>query len=63
MIEFSNIRTVCGEKVADMTVKHSELKAIDVPASHAPAMIDEYPILSIAASFTKALLDLMVWKN
>jgi 3-phosphoshikimate 1-carboxyvinyltransferase len=42
-----------SEEIADLEVKFSELKGVDVPAARAPSMIDEYPILSIAASFAK----------
>jgi 3-phosphoshikimate 1-carboxyvinyltransferase len=40
-----------GETVADLRVRHSDLKGVDVPAERAPSMIDEYPILAVAASF------------
>lgn len=50
-ITLVNKRQVCGEEVADLLVKSSNLKGIKVPASRAPSMIDEYPILSIAAAF------------
>ena len=50
-IEFANERLVAGEKVADLTVSHSTLKGITVPAERAPSMIDEYPILAVAAAF------------
>lgn len=49
-ITFINHRDVAGEQVADLVVKSSKLKGIRVPASRAPSMIDEYPILSIAAA-------------
>lgn len=49
-IEFNNKRLVAGEDVIDITAKSSDLKGIIVPAEVAPSMIDEYPILSIAAS-------------
>ncbi len=39
-----------GEGRADILVKHSALTAVDVPAERAPSMIDEYPILAIAAA-------------
>ncbi len=52
-ITLKNERSQNGEKVADIIVKHSKLKAIDIPANRAPSMIDEYPILAIAASFAK----------
>jgi 3-phosphoshikimate 1-carboxyvinyltransferase len=40
-----------GEEIADLRVRASELEGVDVPASRAPSMIDEYPILAIAAAF------------
>ena len=40
-----------GEAVADLRVRASALKGVDVPASRAPSMIDEYPILAVAAAF------------
>ena len=49
-IELVNQRNVSGEKVADIKVKYSKLKGANVPASRAPIMIDEYPILAIAAA-------------
>ncbi len=50
-IEFVGKRVVAGEAVADIKVRHGKLKAISVPASRAPSMIDEYPILAVAAAF------------
>jgi len=50
-IELSNNRTLSGELVADLTVYFSKLKGIEVPIARVPSMIDEYPILSIIASF------------
>jgi len=49
-IEIINQRNSAGEKIADLVVKSSRLTAVNVPASRAPSMIDEYPILSVAAS-------------
>lgn len=43
-------RTVGGEPVADLLVRHAALKAIDVPHDLAPSMIDEYPVLFVAAA-------------
>jgi len=40
-----------GETVADLRVRHSALRGIDVPAHRAPSMIDEYPVLAVAAAF------------
>jgi 3-phosphoshikimate 1-carboxyvinyltransferase len=50
-IEISNVRLTGGEKIGDLTVRHSQLKGIEVPHDRAPSMIDEYPILAVAASF------------
>ncbi len=44
-------RSEGGEEVADLRVQASELAGVDVPAARAPSMIDEYPILAVAASF------------
>ncbi|MBB6227577.1 3-phosphoshikimate 1-carboxyvinyltransferase [Polymorphobacter multimanifer] len=49
-ITLQNPRTIGGEPVADLRVRHSPLKGIDVPASVAPSMIDEFSILFIAAA-------------
>lgn len=45
-----NERVEAGEPVADLEVRHSALKGITVPAERAPSMIDEYPILAMAAA-------------
>ena len=50
-IALKNIREIGGEKVADIEVEASDLKAIEVPASRSASMIDEYPILAIACAF------------
>ena len=42
-----------GEKIAHLEVKSSSLKGIKVPAEIAPRMIDEYPILAVAAAFAE----------
>jgi 3-phosphoshikimate 1-carboxyvinyltransferase len=52
-IAVQNIRESGGEKIGDLLVKHSSLKGVEVPPERAPAMIDEYPILAIAASFAE----------
>ena len=49
-IEFRQQREVGGEPVADLVVGHSSLTGIDVPPELAPSMIDEYPILFVAAA-------------
>ena len=50
-ITVTNRRTSGGEEIGDLTVRYSALKGIEVPADRAPSMIDEYPILAVAASF------------
>jgi 3-phosphoshikimate 1-carboxyvinyltransferase len=52
-IAFEKPREQGGEKVADLRIRASELHGIEVPASRAPSMIDEYPALAVAASFAK----------
>jgi 3-phosphoshikimate 1-carboxyvinyltransferase len=42
-----------GEAVVDLRVRASNLKGVDVPAERAPSMIDEYPVLAVAASFAE----------
>ena len=41
---------VTSEQVTDVTVRHAQLRAVEVPATAAPAMIDEYPLLAVAAA-------------
>lgn len=50
-IEIRNRRVSGGEEIGDLLVRHSELIGVEVPAERAPSMIDEYPILAVAASF------------
>jgi 3-phosphoshikimate 1-carboxyvinyltransferase len=48
-----------GEPVADLMVRTSALKGITVPAERAPRMIDEYPILAIAAACAQGTTRLL----
>jgi 3-phosphoshikimate 1-carboxyvinyltransferase len=50
-IETLDKRREGGEDVADLRVRAGTLKGVDVPAARAPSMIDEYPILAVAAAF------------
>ncbi len=52
-IAVENPRLAGGEDVADLHVRHSHLKGVTVPAERAPSMIDEYPVLAVAASFAE----------
>ena len=45
-----NVRSSGGEVVADISARFSHLHAVEVPAERAPSMIDEYPILAVAAA-------------
>ncbi|MHB1217682.1 MAG: 3-phosphoshikimate 1-carboxyvinyltransferase [Alphaproteobacteria bacterium] len=49
-LRLANERVVAGERVADLVVRCGTLKGIEVQAERAPRMIDEYPILAVAAS-------------
>jgi 3-phosphoshikimate 1-carboxyvinyltransferase len=49
-IVLANPREEGGEPVADITCAHAPLKGVDVPPERAPSMIDEYPILAVAAA-------------
>jgi 3-phosphoshikimate 1-carboxyvinyltransferase len=50
-IEKLEERNEGGEEVADLRVRASALRGVDVPAARAPSMIDEYPVLAAAAAF------------
>jgi 3-phosphoshikimate 1-carboxyvinyltransferase len=54
-IETLATRDEGGEEVADLRVMASALKGVDVPAARAPTMIDEYPILAVAAAFANGV--------
>ena len=54
-INYSNKKSEAGEITYDLEVKSSSLKPIDVPAERAPSMIDDYPILAVAASLTNGI--------
>jgi len=52
-IEALELRNAGGEEVADLRVRASALRGVEVPAARAPSMIDEYPVLAVAASFAQ----------
>ncbi|HLL30652.1 MAG TPA: 3-phosphoshikimate 1-carboxyvinyltransferase, partial [Allosphingosinicella sp.] len=52
-IAVSNRSEAGGEPVADLTIRHSALRGIDVPPEIAPRMIDEFPIFFVAAAFAE----------
>jgi 3-phosphoshikimate 1-carboxyvinyltransferase len=52
-ITVTNARESGGEKIGDIIARHSSLKGVEVPPDRAPSMIDEYPILAVAAAFAE----------
>ena len=50
-IDILDLRLEGGEDVADLRLRAGALRGVDVPAARAPSMIDEYPILAVAAAF------------
>jgi 3-phosphoshikimate 1-carboxyvinyltransferase len=52
-IAYLNERVEGGEPVADLRVRAGPLRGADIPPERAPSMIDEYPILAVAASCAK----------
>jgi 3-phosphoshikimate 1-carboxyvinyltransferase len=52
-ITASDVRADGGEEMASFRVEASALTGVDVPAARAPSMIDEYPILAVAAAFAR----------
>ncbi|HEX8222763.1 MAG TPA: 3-phosphoshikimate 1-carboxyvinyltransferase [Allosphingosinicella sp.] len=65
-LAFSGARELAGEPVADLRIRHSPLRGIDVPPAIAPRMIDEFPIFFVLAAFaqgrtrTRGLAELRV---
>jgi 3-phosphoshikimate 1-carboxyvinyltransferase len=55
----NNRREEGGEPVADLLIEGSVLKGITVPAARAPSMIDEYPILAVAAAFAQGVTKML----
>ena len=52
-IEEINRREDAGEAIADLRVRASHLRGVEVPPERAPSMIDEYIVLAVAASFAE----------
>ncbi len=49
-IQVENRRAEAGEPVGDLVVSHAALRGVEVPPGRAPSMIDEYPVLAVAAA-------------
>jgi 3-phosphoshikimate 1-carboxyvinyltransferase len=54
-IEELDRRDEGGEDVADLRVRFCALKGVEVPPERAPSMIDEYPVLAVAATFAEGM--------
>jgi 3-phosphoshikimate 1-carboxyvinyltransferase len=52
-IDTLDLRDDLGEAMASFRVRGSMLRGVEVPAARAPSMIDEYPVLAVAASFAE----------
>ncbi len=52
-LEILNERETGGERLGDIRARHGGLKGVTVPADRAPSMIDEYPVLAVAAAFAE----------
>jgi 3-phosphoshikimate 1-carboxyvinyltransferase len=52
-IDLLDKRMEGGEDVADLRVRAGTLRGVEVPAERAPSMIDEYPVLAVAAAFAE----------
>jgi 3-phosphoshikimate 1-carboxyvinyltransferase len=52
-ISIENEAVAGGEPIGDLVIRGGALAGIDVPAARAPTMIDEYPILAVAAAFAR----------
>lgn len=50
-LRLENERLLGGETVADLSARFGPLRGVEVPPERAPSMIDEFPILAIAAAF------------
>ncbi|MGH8145244.1 MAG: 3-phosphoshikimate 1-carboxyvinyltransferase [Rhodanobacteraceae bacterium] len=54
-ITVENARVSGGEPVADLVVRHVPLRGIEVPAEHVADMIDEFPVLFVAAACAEGM--------
>jgi 3-phosphoshikimate 1-carboxyvinyltransferase len=52
-LSLENRRDPAGEPLADLRVRASALRGVEVPPERAPSMIDEYPVLAVAAAFAE----------
>jgi len=52
-IDEQDRRSDAGEAMAELRVRASKLRGVEVPSERAPSMIDEYPVLAVAAAFAE----------
>ena len=57
-LDIKNVKSICNEKSGDILVKSSNLNGIDIPEDIIPNIIDEIPILSIAAAFAEGTTNI-----
>jgi 3-phosphoshikimate 1-carboxyvinyltransferase len=57
-LTIADVREAGGESVGDITARHSALRGVVVPEERAASMIDEYPILSVAAAFAQGRTEM-----
>jgi 3-phosphoshikimate 1-carboxyvinyltransferase len=55
VLTIQNPRLQGGERIGDLVVEFTALKAVDVPPERAPSMIDEYPILAVACAVARGV--------
>ncbi|KAA5610468.1 3-phosphoshikimate 1-carboxyvinyltransferase [Rhodovastum atsumiense] len=54
-LRVENERVEGGEPVGDIVANHAPLRGVEVPPERAPSMIDEFPVLAVAAAFAEGL--------
>lgn len=54
-IELSNVTEICGEPRATLCVRNAELRGIEIGGDMIPRLIDEIPILAVAASLAEGI--------
>ena len=57
-IEVYNKKTTCGEPVADLRIKSSRLRGVEVPKNLVASMIDEFPILAVLAALAEGKTEM-----
>ena len=57
-IEIKNVKNICNEESGDVLVRSSNLNGVDIPEDIIPNIIDEIPILSIAAAFAEGTTNI-----